>query len=177
MNTWICAAHLSLSRQVLIGSSVRDICHLDCELVRRLCLGQHGLVGLLSCGDALGETRDRSQTAMGQVARLATILKDEVLSSHGLTPDSLREWMDGMLETVHEWVLSTCHSLVGRVKGLAASAAQEVPRAALEALSRALASRSLGSGDAAGESGEVGALLLIVGSRPGSDPSTPQTPH
>jgi hypothetical protein len=74
-----------------LAASERNIDQLDVELVRALCLGEHGLLGMLSTGDALNEVHDRSQTAFTQLARLGTTLVTGLMSAaDSFTPEALR---------------------------------------------------------------------------------------
>ena len=101
-----------------MAASERGIGQLDIELVRTLLRGERGIVGMLSCGDSLSETRDRSQTAFAQLARLGTTLVTELMgAAENLTPAALREWMGELLDVVNEMVRSECDALAARVKG------------------------------------------------------------
>lgn len=101
-----------------LAASERNIDQLDVELVRALCLGEHGLLGMLSTGDALNEVHDRSQTAFTQLARLGTTLVTGLMSAaDSFTPEALREWVGELLDVVRERVRSECDALVARTKG------------------------------------------------------------
>ena len=101
--------------EALIGSSGRGIDHLDVELVHELCVGEEGgLVSMISFGDPLGETRDRAATALATLSHLGGQLVELVLD--GLDGRALHEWMESLVETVHEQLRGIAESLQGALE-------------------------------------------------------------
>ncbi|KOO29811.1 hypothetical protein Ctob_015055, partial [Chrysochromulina tobinii] len=98
--------------EALIGSSDRGIGHLDIDLVRALCVGDEGgLVSIIGLGDPLGETRDRAGTALAALSHLGKQLIELLLG--GLDGRSLHEWMESLVETLHETLRGVAESLKG----------------------------------------------------------------